>query len=868
MSFSGQRAVLALLAAGLCAWAQKGEGESTKPAPDSGARRTELNLLGRTDTESGEARRNENVQFNLIDNNALKELNIRVGTTATLFDEFRGDKGYFGTEFGNKPTSTIHLTQSKTSPWHGSVFWTGGNSVFNARSFFQAGPLKPAQENQYGLSAVIRLWRGGFFSADLSRQHLRGFVNGNVLVPKQDERTPLTSDPAKREVIERFLRAFPAELPNRTDINSRALNRNARQAVDDNNASLRLDQQLSRKDNVAMRYVYTAQRVSAFQLVAGQNPDTTTRAHTATLTYTRTLSATTIGQASAAFDRVGSLLVPEPNAVGPQVNFSNILATLGPGSSIPIDRAQNRFRYASSLAQVRGAHSWYVGGEAARRQVNGYEASSQRGNLYFRNDFGRDAITNFLLGEPSRFSGATGNIHRGFRNWETLVYAGDSWRVRGGLTMTYSLRYEVVTRPREVNGLNTIPYDSDRNNVAPRLGLAWRAPGWAGVIRAAYGLHYGEIFPVTFQQVRYNPPLNRKFEILVPDLFTPFRELNLPAASSERATVIDIDRELTTPYAHQYNFVWEPRLGRARVQLGYAGSRSVKLLMLWYTNRARPVAGVPQTTATINERRPDDRFYDFRRIVNSSRGYFDAARATLILPRWKGITLDTSYWLSKAIDLGGGYTNTGTGDDGRQLQAQSEFNVAGDLRGPSPFDQRHAFLTRATWSTRRLPARVGRFGRWVGQWELAGVVLCKTGTPFSVVAGSDAPGYGNVDGDQGDRPHLVDTSMLGRAVNHPDKSRALLPAGAFRFMQPTEARGNLGSNTFRKDGIANVNASLGRTFAVGGDRKLLLRAESVNLFNTPQFAEPWRELSSPSFGAITNTLNDGRAFRFQLRLSF
>jgi hypothetical protein len=87
-------------------------------------------------------------------------------------------------------------------------------------------------------------------------------------------------------------------------------------------------------------------------------------------------------------------------------------------------------------------------------------------------------------------------------------------------------------------------------------------------------------------------------------------------------------------------------------------------------------------------------------------------------------------------------------------------------------------------------------------------------------------------------------------------------------MQPTEARGNLGSNTFRKDGIANVNASLGRTFAVGGDRKLLLRAESVNLFNTPQFAEPWRELSSPSFGAITNTLNDGRAFRFQLRLSF
>ena len=64
--------------------------------------RTELNLLGKVDTASGESRRNENVQFNLIDNNALKELNIRMGTTATIVQEFRSDRGYFGVEFGSK----------------------------------------------------------------------------------------------------------------------------------------------------------------------------------------------------------------------------------------------------------------------------------------------------------------------------------------------------------------------------------------------------------------------------------------------------------------------------------------------------------------------------------------------------------------------------------------------------------------------------------------------------------------------------------------------------------------------------------------------------------------------------------------------
>ena len=42
------------------------------PAPTQSpqrSQRTEINLLGETASESGESRRNENVQFNLVDNN-------------------------------------------------------------------------------------------------------------------------------------------------------------------------------------------------------------------------------------------------------------------------------------------------------------------------------------------------------------------------------------------------------------------------------------------------------------------------------------------------------------------------------------------------------------------------------------------------------------------------------------------------------------------------------------------------------------------------------------------------------------------------------------------------------------------------------
>jgi hypothetical protein len=835
----------------------------------AGPARTDLNLLGRADAEAGEARRNENVQFNLIDNNALKDLNVRLGTTATLIQEFRADRSYFSAEFGNRPPAPIHLPASKASPLHGSAFVSHVNSVFNARSFFTAGGLPPAHENHYGVAAARDLWRGASFSADASQQFIRGKVNGNVLVPRASERTPMVTDPAGRRLIERFLAAFPAELPNRTDINERALNTNSPQSIDDHAASARVDQRVSAKDVFGLRYSFMSQQVDAFQLVAGQNPDTTTRHHAGQITWTRTASAATLLQGSLLFDRVTSLLAPEPNAVGPQVNFSNVFTTLGPSSSIPIDRVQNRFRYAGAVRQQRGAHNWYAGADLSRRQLNGTEVSSHRGNLYFRNDFGRSVIDNFLLGTPSRFSGGAGNVHRGFRQWDAAAYAGDVARLYSGLTVSYGLRYELVSAPLEVNGLNTAPYGCDCNNFSPRFGFAWRLPGNAGLLRAAYGLHYGEIFPATYHQLRFNPPHVVKFEIQAPDLLAPFSQLNVPVDPFARAAVYALSPQLEVPYSHQYNVAWEPFAGANwRVQLAYVGSRSHDLLLAWYTNRARLVPGIPQTTATVNDRRPDQRFYDVRRVINGSHAYFDAARIALVLPRAKGLSIDASYWFSKAIDLGSAYTGTGSSDDTRVTLSQTEGDIWTDMKGPSPFDHKHAFLVRASWTTPRFRNGRRRLVSWVGEWEMSGVVLLKSGTPFTVITGSDGPGYGNVDGDNGDRPHLVDPSILGRSVDHPDTSRAALPASAFAFLRPNELRGNLGANTFRKDGIANVNAAISRTVALHGDRRLVMRAESVNLLNTPQFAEPWRELASPSFGFITNTLNEGRSFRFLLRFSF
>lgn len=833
---------------------------------DKSAKRTQLNLLGQTDSDSGESRRNENVQFNLIDNNAMKELKGRLGATATIVTEFRPDQSYLGAEYGDRPAAAFHLAALKAArALHGNLYETHGNSVLSARSFFQVGSVQPAHSNDYGITLDVPLWRGAAMTVGGTQQKIRGSVNGNVLVPTLEERTPLTTDPVLYAIVKRFMAAFPAQLPNRTDINERALNTNSPQSIDTDSVTGQLDQTLGRHDRLGMRYLYTSQVVRAFQFVAGQNPDTTTRSSGARLTWTRAFTPATTLEVSAGFDRLRSLLLSEPHAVGPTVQFGSVLTGLGPGSDLPIDRVQNQFRYSAQFRTVRGSHAWSAGAEFNRRQVNGLESSSNRGVIYFNNDFNRDAITNFRMGVSSRLSWGVGDSHRGFRYNEPQWFFGDHWKAGSRLNVSYSVRYRPVLAPGEVNGLTAIPYDCDCNNIGGHFGLAYRLPDRWGIVRAAYGVFFGDILPVTFQQLRYTTPQFYKVEVQAPDyLADPLHGITFGPGT--RTTHFEMMRNLVSPYSHQYNFSWETSAGKhIRLQAGYVGSRTHKILMLWTTNRAVPLPDLVSTTKNIEIRRPDPAFYEVRVVVNGSRAYFDAARFSMLVREWRGVAVDAAYWFSKAIDLGSNYTNTASTDDGRQGRSQNETHVREDLKGLSTFDQSHSFLTRVAWTSPRIQ---GGWNRVLGRWNLSTVALLKTGVPFDVLTGSDGPSYGNVDGVQGDRPNVLDPSILGRTVGNPDTSTKLLPRTAFSYIAAAGLRGSLGRNVFRRGGIRNVNASVSRSWTLHGEWALTLRAESLNLLNTPQFDKPGNEMASSNFGQITNTLNDGRAIQFTLQIRF
>ena len=628
------------------------------------------------------ARRNENVAVSRIDNDALKEANTRLGSNYTILTEAPVESTHFAAEHG-RPASEMNVLRpvEAATGWHGEAFWTHQNSVFNARTFFQAGPVKPSRQNQYGGRFTGDLGRLGSLGGAFTQRKIRGMVNGNVLVPHAGERTPTATDPRLRTLIERYLAAYPAELPNRPDFDERALNTNAPQLIDEITGNLRLDRDLTSKTRLFLFHAIGRQYVDAFQLVAGQNPDMNVHNHRARTTVNHTLSPATELSLGIGFTRVRSALYPEPNAVGPRVRMGYQIEELGPDSQFPINRAQNTIRFGlhGSHRTGGGRHTLSFGGDGSRFQLNGVETNNQRGVMLFISNFGQTAIENLRAGVATTYEVTIGEMARGFRNWSGNAYFAGQWRASSRLQLYYGLRYSLEGAPNEVRGLNEIPYGSDGNNLSPRFHIALQLPGeW--VLRTGYSVSFGQILPVTYQQVRYNAPYAFYLQVQNPDPLDPLRGLNL-ADPNLRSSPTWLSPDLVSPYAQQYGLALERKLLAGNLRLGYFGSRSFKLLNVFVQNRAVPVAGIDFTTATVNERRPNPRYYEEKHIVNAGIAYLDGGQVAFELPRWHGITLGASYTFSKALDEGSDYVTTAANRDLSAARAQSQYESLKDRRG-------------------------------------------------------------------------------------------------------------------------------------------------------------------------------------------
>ena len=195
----------------------------------------------------------------------------------------------------------------------------------------------------------------------------------------------------------------------------------------------------------------------------------------------------------------------------------------------PSRRVDQRIQISNSTMRTWGRHAVRWGGEFRYLRLDSLSNSNPRGSFVFTGLYtslltnagavpgtGLD-LADFLLGYAQQASVQYGPGDLKMRGRDWSLFLQDDWRLRGNLTINYGLRYEYVSPYYEANNhlvnldvnsdftaavpvvaggtgqftgpVPTSLVEADRNNVAPRIGLAWRAqPGMT--VRAGYGVNY------------------------------------------------------------------------------------------------------------------------------------------------------------------------------------------------------------------------------------------------------------------------------------------------------------------------------------------------------------------------------------------
>ncbi len=116
--------------------------------------------------------------------------NVFYSPSVEALQEFKVENNSFSAEYGNNGGTVVNtVMKSGTNQFHGSAWWYGQRSAFDARDFFNDGPVPDHQRDQYGFSVGGPIRKDHtFFFADLEVIRDRAPVNIVATVPTAAER--------------------------------------------------------------------------------------------------------------------------------------------------------------------------------------------------------------------------------------------------------------------------------------------------------------------------------------------------------------------------------------------------------------------------------------------------------------------------------------------------------------------------------------------------------------------------------------------------------------------------------------------------------------------------------------------------------
>ena len=459
---------------------------------------------------------------------------------------------------------------------------------------------------------------------------------------------------------------------------------------------------------------------------------------------------------------------------------------------------EHRLQFAETLEWMHHGHLLQIGAEYSQIHDRIDALPNQAGTFHYDSDSinGRagglvDWITDFTFGADAYPNGACPSIHAAvhlfcFRTFtqsfgeqktaytkgEWAGFVQDEWRVGRKLSLSAGVRYEYerLPHPQKPNTAidsifgsrgSTSVFPQDRNNVGPRVGVAWQPFGTGkGTVHVGYGVYYGRVagatirsalmdtaLPASATHVRITPSTvtecpqvaNQGFGYGCDYLVPP------PAAVGTTTSAVVFDRRFRLPMVQQGSLALERQLPSGisasasylmnldrqlpnSVDLNIARSNDVRLFQLQggpvKGSGPRGVANSETFVVPFYAERVSTLFGPVTDIVSNANATYHALILSAERRSRKGFEFRVSWTWAKAIDYG--QNNAAT----PRTDAQFDPFTLGYDKGLSTLNVSHKVVASAVWEPSLVTPR-----RWLAlaanHWEFAPLLAEQSGRPYS-----------------------------------------------------------------------------------------------------------------------------------------
>jgi len=788
-----------------------------------------------------------------------------LGTTSNIvsvdaMQEFRIQTSSYPAEFGRTPGGQVQIvTRSGTNQFHVGLFDYFRNDALDANDWFanaQGLPRSPLRQNDFG----------GVLGGPLSRDKTFFFLSYEGLRLRQPQfakiNVPSLSARAQAPTpIAQLLKAFP--LPNGPEKPLTMIaqfSANYSNPISLDSASIRLDQAIKRKLTLFGRFSEARSggetRADSLTHVISNEVNTRSLTLGATLAanpaltnefranYTRNESShfNELDNLGGAIPPSDSLLFPKPFA-SPRSSrfiFSDVADGLRLVSGRSSDHVQRQGNLVDGLSVLTGSHGLKLG-------VDYRYLAPIFGPQDYGQQIGFQTLLDAVVGQTPNVSiFVFDKLTLSFHNLG--LYVQDTWRPNARLTLSYGLRWEFNPPPSargsqsiytllgfsDISTARIAPagtplYRTTYANFAPRFGVSYQVsqqPGRESIVRGGLGIFYdlgtGTIGESTlsFPHFRQKRVMGVPFPVGGAGAPPPLPTLD-PPYTGQSFVVFHPDVRL--PRTYQWNIAWQQSVGvRQTISASYVGAAGRQLL------RRVTMAG------------SGPNFPDGSIDLTSNTATSDYQSLQLQFQRQisRGFQALVSYSWSHSIDI--------ASNDFEHLIPSRDVPPERN-RGSSDFDVRHSLQVALRYETPELHA--GLVGAIFRHWSVDGIFMARTAIPVDVTVNRSL-GLDEV----ATRPDLIPGAPLYLRDATVAGGRKINPAA---FVVPAEERqGTLGRNALRGFPLSQLDVSVGRTFYVTQTVNFQLRADSFNVLNQPNFANPSGSLNSAGlFGVSTAMAN-------------